>query len=151
MRVLNYWSIKTKKENVSGLCLCVDTVYWQYSIHLLLKYTNPSYIFEFLHVVNEISVRMQRKKFPLLDNTDVEREQVSTCIQEMSWPNLFYIFKTRKQKQNLVFIKLLSILIDDKSRVLRMRRAQQTRFLFKGINTTWRKTSLTMKSWSINS
>ena len=43
MRVLSYWSIKTKKENVNGLCLCVDIVYWP-SSYILLKRKNLSYI-----------------------------------------------------------------------------------------------------------
>ena len=63
MGVLSYWTIKTKKENVSDLCLCVDTVYWP-SSYILLKRKNLSYILDFLDLVNEISVRMQRKKFP---------------------------------------------------------------------------------------
>ena len=104
MGVLSYWTIKTKKENVSDLCLCVDTVYWP-SSYILLKRKNLSYILDFFGPGKRDIGKNATEKISLttIDTKHVEKEEVSNCIQAMSWLNLFYIFKTktRKQKQTM--------------------------------------------------
>ena len=83
-----------------------------------------------LDTVNKISVTIQRKKIPRLHTKDVEREQVRNVMRKFV---LFFKTKTRKQNQNHVLIKSLSILIDVRSHLLRMWRAQQTCFLWEHI------------------
>ena len=74
--------LKTRRK-MSMVSVYVHTVYWASSIYILFKRKNLSYILDFLDVVNETLNKIQ---------------VYSTCIQEMSWPNFFYIFKTKNKE-----------------------------------------------------
>ena len=62
MSVLNYWSVKTKKENVNCLCLYV----WILSINQVVPFLkHKKTIFHFR------DLRIQPKKYPYLHTEDV--------------------------------------------------------------------------------
>ena len=96
---LNYWSIKTKKENVISLCLFANCLFNKLSFWRKPK--NPLQFGIFiLNMVNEMSIRIQPNSRIERSLATWDRKRINAHIQEISWVNSFYIFKRTKEKEN---------------------------------------------------